>query len=88
MLSWTDVSQDDFIAQWSQMVAQELSIDEQTILGLYDRDTDIYNTNMNVRAMWKYATSKGVSGTPTAYINGVRLDSMPSSVHQWLNYLQ
>ncbi len=88
MLSWTDVSQDDFIAQWSQMVAEELSIDEQTILGLYDRETDIYNTNMNVRAMWKYATSKGVSGTPTAYINGVRLDSMPSSVNQWLNYLQ
>ena len=88
VLSWTDVSQDDFIAQWSQMVAEELSIDEQTILGLYDRDTDIYNTNMNVRAMWKYATSKGVSGTPTAYINGVRLDSLPSSVNQWLNYLQ
>ena len=70
------------------MVAEELSIDTATILGLYNRDTDIYNTNMNVRAMWKYGTSKGVSGTPTAYINGVRLDSMPSSVNQWLKYLQ
>ena len=70
------------------MVAEELSIDEATILGLYNRDTDIYNTNMNVRAMWKYGTSKGVSGTPTAYINGVRLDSMPNSVNQWLKYLQ
>ena len=70
------------------MVAEELSIDTATILGLYNRDTDIYNTNMNVRAMSKYGTSKGVSGTPTAYINGVRLDSMPNSVNQWLKYLQ
>ena len=43
---------------------------------------------MNTRAMWKYAASKGVNGTPTAYINGVRLDSEPSSVKQWLTYLQ
>ncbi len=27
VLSWTDVSQNDFVAQWSQLVADELSLD-------------------------------------------------------------
>jgi protein-disulfide isomerase len=38
--------------------------------------------------MWKYAASKGVNGTPTAYINGVMLDSEPMAVETWLEYLQ
>ena len=42
---------------------------------------------MNVRAMWKYAASKGVSGTPTAFLNGVKLDSEPTTVKAWLNLL-
>ena len=78
----------DFVAQWSQQVADELSLDAEILLSLYQpSDYDAYNSNMNTRAMWKYAASKGVSGTPTAYINGVRLDNMPSSVKQWMNYL-
>lgn len=37
--------------------------------------------------MWKYAASKTVSGTPTAFINGVRVDSEPSTVKGWLKLL-
>ena len=38
--------------------------------------------------MWKYGTSKGVSGTPTAYINGTKLDSCPMTVADWISVLQ
>jgi hypothetical protein len=37
--------------------------------------------------MWKYAMSKGVSGTPTAFINGVRLDVIPGDVQGWITLL-
>ena len=37
--------------------------------------------------MWKYAMAQGVSGTPTAFINGVRLDNMPTTVDKWMKYL-
>ena len=42
---------------------------------------------MNTRAMWKYAASKTVSGTPTAFVNGVKVDSTPGSVKAWLKLL-
>ena len=38
--------------------------------------------------MWKYAAAKNVSGTPTAYINGVGLDETPGSVYEWIQVLQ
>ena len=37
--------------------------------------------------MWKYAASKSVSGTPTAFVNEVKVDSMPGSVRAWLKLL-
>lgn len=33
--------------------------------------------------MWKYGASIGVSGTPTHFINGVKLDGFPQSVDEW-----
>lgn len=43
---------------------------------------------MNTRAMWKFACAKTVSGTPTVFINGVRLDKTPGTVNAWMNQLQ
>ena len=43
---------------------------------------------MNTRAMWKYTCAKTVSGTPTVFINGVKLDSAPQTVSKWLSVLQ
>ena len=37
--------------------------------------------------MWKYAAANGVMGTPTAFINGVKLDSEPRSVTKWIDAL-
>ena len=41
------------------------------------------NTNGSLRAMWKYASAKGVSGTPTAFVNGAKLDDTPMTLDSW-----
>ena len=35
----------------------------------------------------KYAWSKGVFGTPTAFVNGVMLDTVPMTVDGWIELL-
>jgi len=37
--------------------------------------------------MWKYAMAQGINGTPTAFMNGVKLDNMPTTVDKWMKYL-
>ena len=38
--------------------------------------------------MWKYACQRTVSGTPTVFINGVKLDTAPRFKVEWMNHLQ
>ena len=33
--------------------------------------------------MWKFSASSGVSGTPTAFVNGVMLEEFPGSADDW-----
>ena len=68
-------------------MSTEFGLDYDAVLGLYDRANDVHNTEMNTRYIWKYGAAKGVSGTPTAFINGVMLDEFPTSVRQWMNLL-
>ena len=83
------VSQDDFIYWWCGKVAEKFSLNKDTLLSLYtSADYNNYETNMNTRAMWKYAAGKGVSGTPDYFINGVRLDVFPASPADWVSILQ
>ena len=37
--------------------------------------------------MWKYATAKGVNATPTVFLNGVHLDSVPFTTKDWMSLL-
>ena len=37
--------------------------------------------------MWKYAASRGVSGTPTALVNGIILNSFPELADEWMSLL-
>mmetsp|Transcript_8047 Transcript_8047/g.5727 ORF Transcript_8047/g.5727 Transcript_8047/m.5727 type:complete len:144 (-) Transcript_8047:96-527(-) len=86
VLSMDTTSQEDFISYWSATVASELDLDQATLESLYESG-DVYNSNHNVRLMWKYATSNGINGTPTARINGAKLDSTPFTVKKWINVL-
>ena len=79
VLGLTNMSKDEFVQYWAKQVSDEFSLDYDTILGLYDRENDVHNTEMGTRDIWKYGSAKGVSGTPTAFINGVKLDSFPAS---------
>lgn len=88
VLSLTNMAKDEFVQYWSKQVSDEFGLDYDTILGLYDRDNDVHNTEMGTRDIWKYGSAKGVSGTPTAFINGVKLDSFPASTQDWLDTLQ
>ena len=87
VLSMSGYSKDSFIPYWSKVVADSLDLDYETILGLYDRDNDVHNTEMGTRMIWKYGAAKGVSGTPTAFVNGVMLDSFPASATEWNDLL-
>ena len=62
-------------------------MDDQTMLGLFNRDTDAHHSEDGTRMLWKYGSARGVSGTPTAFVNGVMLDSFPWSVEDWMTLL-
>ena len=86
ILGKTDVSQNAFEAWWAKEVATEFKLEESDIANCYS-DKDSYNTDGNTRALWKYGTAKGVNGTPTVFLNGVKLDSAPMTVEDWMTLL-
>ena len=86
VLSMTDTSLDDFIPWWSKQVADELGLNEADIEAVYGPN-DTHDTAWKIREIWKYATGKGVNGTPFAFINGVKLDSVPTTVSDWVDLL-
>lgn len=34
--------------------------------------------------MWKYATSRQVAGTPTAFVNGIQIQNWPETPQDWM----
>ncbi|KAI6645786.1 hypothetical protein LOD99_13049 [Oopsacas minuta] len=49
---------------------------------------NLYN-NLNARYAWKYACSRGVSGTPTFFANGVVVPNASEfSYYNWSNFIQ
>ena len=83
VLSMKDTSQEDFITYWSEQVANEFGLDASAIEASYANG----QTDSDLRAMWKYAAGKGVFGTPTAFVNGAFLDSVPFTVRGWMRLL-
>ena len=75
----SDTSQTDFEAWWAAKVADHFQLDEADVASCYSQN-DIYTTDSNLRAMWKYGTAKGVNATPLVFINGVKLDTVPMTV--------
>ena len=88
VLSLSNYSKDKFVPYWSQMVADEFGFDYDDVLAIFDRPNDVHKTEDKTRAIWKYGAAKGVSGTPTAFINGVKLDSFPDSTQAWIDTLE
>jgi len=87
VLSLTNMGRNDFIQYWTTTVANEFGLDQQELYNLYFTGT-AYDVDGSSRDFYKYASSNGVSGTPTAFVNGVMLDSMPGTVNAWLMTLE
>ena len=68
------------------MVSIEFGLDQADVYSCYESN-DPYNTDSNTRTLWKYATGKGVNKTPTAFVNGVKLDTVPMTVDGWIDVL-
>ena len=81
-----NVSQDDFQTYWAAKVAKQFMLPPAEVASIYTT-TDKYNSNHKVREMWKYGCSKGVTGTPAAFVNGVKLDNVPTDVTAWTGLL-
>lgn len=86
ILDMTSTSQIDFEAWWAGEVASEFDLEESDVVSCYGSD-DPYSTDGNLRALWKYGTGKGVNGTPTGFINGVKINDLPMTVDSWMDLL-
>ena len=87
VLEKTNMSKDEFTKYWSEQVSKSYNLDYDSVYAIYDRDNDVHDTEMKTRAIWKYGSAKGVSGTPTAWINGVKLDEFPADTKAWIDLL-
>ena len=85
ILDMKDYSLNEFTAWWSGQVATEFNLSVIDVALNYSNDP--YDTNWNTRVFWKYGTAKQVSGTPTAFLNGAKLDSVPMTVDGWMDLL-
>merc|ERR1719361_347221 len=86
ILGMKDTSTNDFITWWSTTVETALGLPAGSVADSYSSST--YNTDSNTRTLLKYGWSKGVFGTPMAFVNGVMLDTVPSSVGEWMVLLK
>jgi hypothetical protein len=86
-LSLTNMGRNEFITYWTTQVATEFGLDQSELEAVYFQGNP-YNVDATSREFFKYASSNGVSGTPTAFINGAMLDNIPTSVNLWLWQLE
>merc|ERR1712113_247471 len=77
-----NLGEEDFQKSWAKQVSKEFKIDEHEVYTAYS-SADKYGTSAQTRGLWKYAAAKGVFGTPTAFVNGTKLDSVPGTVKEW-----
>ena len=77
-----DISDDDFAKKWAALIEKSFvgKLKATDIMGLYKRDKNVHDSENSLREMWKYGASIGVSGTPLAFVNGVKLDSVSDTI--------
>lgn len=83
LLTQTSVTENQLIDQWCGFVATKLGLDKTELLGSYNRATDPHNSEMRARYIWKYAASRTVASTPSAFVNGIKLQDPPMDAQGW-----
>ncbi len=87
VLALTNLGRNDFITYWTTQVANEFGLDQATLENVYFTSSP-YDVDGSSRDFFKFASSNGINGTPTAFINGAKLDKTPGSVKMWLYTLE
>lgn len=72
---------------WTQFTADSLELNFQEMIDSMNSTTDKHDSDMRTITMWKYCTSRGVSGTPTVAVNGIILESHPNDPEEWMDML-
>ena len=81
-----DTPKDQITDIIAEVGVKMLDLDFGDIKNLYTSD-DPYHSDARTRANWKYGASVGVSGTPSAIVDGVKLDEYPASADAWKELL-
>jgi len=87
VLSATDKSHNQIIQEWTAAVSAKFGWKQADLVACYDWDTDKHNSEMRARYMWKYSTSKGVTGTPNVFANGILVQLYPGGPDDWMQIL-
>ena len=83
VITATNTSYNELIVKWTQVVAENMTLDVTELRKLYDYASDMHNSEMRTRYMWKYTAARSVGGTPSAFVNGVKLQNIPANADQW-----
>ena len=91
--SWKDLetiladkttSENEFMTAWGTKVAAAFpGVSADDVANVINSSKDKYQSDYRTRENFKYGSSVGVSGTPSAIINGVKLDEVPMSAEDW-----
>jgi len=82
------VSADGIMKNWAKMVSNEFNgLYEDDIINLFT-DKDKHWSDWRTRETWKAALAKGISGTPTAIVNGIKLNKYPKSAGEWDSFFE
>lgn len=87
VLDAVDWSYYTYMRNWTKFTADSLAINYENLIDAQYGGTDKHNSDTRTITMWKYCTSRGVNGTPTAAVNGIILESMPEEAQDWLDML-
>ncbi|CDW78113.1 UNKNOWN [Stylonychia lemnae] len=83
LLDNTASTENQIIQSWTATVAKQFGLNQTELLQVYDSKKDVHNSEMRTRQYWKYAASRTVEGTPSAFVNGVKVQNVPFEATEW-----
>lgn len=87
ILNDKDRSDANLIEAWTATVAARFFLDRDYLRVMYTKE-DNHNSEARTRTMFKYASHRGITGTPQFLLNEVFLDNHPTTADEWLALLQ
>ena len=84
ILYMQDMDRDDFVNYWVSLVAAQFHVPDYELLFMYNPTYDSHKSMERTFLARDYAEDKGVTTTPAAFLNGERVENMPSSMEEWL----